>query len=135
MALAMMYCAKERKRYEAALREHENGYEQKTNIWEALTIAETQGPHMVGETVAAVLAGAACDALEEPVTVLTELFMALRYKVKFFDLALAKNKSNPAVDILSKVYAKCMDVANEALQKDIPQTVRECVEDKIYYCE
>lgn len=131
IGLTMMHCAAQKAMYNEELKKNGNGYEPKTNIFDALSIAEAAGPHEVASVVAAFLAGATCDALNEPVDVLTDLVMALKCKTKFYDPQ--KEPNNIAVKILNGVYNSSLDVVNNTLcGGDIPSDIADKVCDVIY---
>lgn len=131
LGLTMMHCAAQKAMYNEELKKNGNGYEPKTNVFDALPIAEAAGPHEVASVVSALLAGAACDALNEPVDVLTDLVMALKCKTKFYDPQ--KEPNNIQVKILNEVYNASLDTVNNALcGGDIPSNVADEVCDFIY---
>ena len=129
--LAMLHVSAQKAMYNEELKKNGNGHEPKTDIFDTLSIAEAAGPHEVASVVAALLAGATCDALNEPVDVLTDLVMALKYKTKFYDPK--KEPNNAPVEILNKVYNASLDEVNKALcSGDIPSDVADKVCDFIY---
>ena len=131
LGLVMMHYASQQAVYDEEIKKNGNGYEPKTKIFDALSIAEASGPHEVASVVAALLAGATCDALNEPVDVLTDLVMALKYKTKFYDPQ--KEPNNIPVKILNEVYNASLDVVGNVLYGgDIPSNVADRVSDFIY---
>ena len=131
IGLTMMHCAAQKAMFNEELKKNGNGYEPKTNVFDTLSIAEAAGPHEIASVVAALLAGASCDALNEPVDVLTGLVMALKSKTKFYDPQ--KEPNNAPVEILNKVYNASLDEVNKALYSgDIPSDVADKVCDAIY---
>lgn len=131
LGLTMMHCAFQQAMYNEELKNNGNGYEPKTKIFEALSMAEAAGPQNVAEFVAAILAGATTDALNGPVDVLTDLVMALKCKTKFYDPQ--KEPNNKPVKILNAVYNASLDAVNNALcSGDIPSDVTDKVCDFIY---
>lgn len=132
-ALVLAHCITQSEMYADALKESEGGYEPKTIIWEMLTVAETQGPTEVAEIVATAISGAKFKKLIDPVSVLTDLVMALKWKTKFFSPK--KNPGNDAVVILNGVYNNALDVVTTSLYNgDIPSDVAEQVCDLVI-CE
>lgn len=131
LGLVMMHCASQQAMYDEEIKKNSNGYEPKTKIFEALSIAEANSPYEVAAIVAALLAGATCDALNDPVDVLTDLVMALKYKTKFYDPK--REPNNKAVKMLNEVYNTSLDVVDNALcGGDIPSDVADKVCDFIY---
>lgn len=126
-ALVMLHCAAMSAMYAQELKENEGGYEPTTNIWEMLTVAETQGPEPVAEVVAVVLAAAKEKVLPTPEDALRDLFMALKYKVKLYTDP--NRKANAASKILALVYTGSMDVAEKAIYDDMPEYVGSVLED------
>ena len=131
LGLAMMHVAAQKAMYDEELKNNGNGYESKTKIFEALSWAEAAGPHEVASVVAALLACATCDALNEPVDALTDLVMALKCKTKFYDPQ--KEPNNIPVKILNEVYNASLDTVSNALcGGDIPSDIADKVCDFIY---
>ena len=127
----VMHCALQQAMYDEELKKNGNGYEPKTKIFEVLSMAEAAGPQNVASFVAAILAGAETDALNNPVDVLTDLVMALKYKAKFYDPK--KEPNNEPVKILNAVYNASLDEVNNTLcSGDIPSNVADKVCDFIY---
>lgn len=114
LGLVMMHCASQQAMYDEALKNNENGYQPKTNIFEILTLAETHsGGAEVVVVVSTILAGASTDALVDPVAALTDLVMAIKYKTKFYD-----PKDEPdcePVKILNAIYNSSLDVVQDAI--------------------
>lgn len=125
-ALSMLHFAMQSEMYAQELKENEGGYEPKTNIWEMLTVAEAAGPEPVADVVASVLAGVGAKLLPDPVNVLRDLFMALKYKVKLYDDP--DRKQNFASEMLKGVYMQSMDVAHEALHDELSEYADEVTE-------
>lgn len=130
-ALAIAHCIAQSEMYESALQKYENGYTTKTNIWEMLTMAETEGVQPVASIVASILTGAKFGALNDPVTALRELVLALKYKTKFFNPK--ECKDNNAVKILNEVYNTSLDVVHNCISNgDLPSDIAEQVGEFIY---
>lgn len=132
IGLIMMHCAAQNEMYENELKKRDDGYEPKTDIFNALTVAEIHAGGMdVAAITAAILAGAKNDMLNDAVASLTDLVVALKYKAQFYDTK--REPDNEPVKILNMVYNASLDVVYDALcNGDVPSDIAEKVCDFIY---